>query len=100
LSRGFRFYRRCSAAELLRSSCPQQRQLSELLALLWLCRLLSDAFALLREPVEHACDVHRTLLRTLWRIRHRVLPWLYKGIISCLHGWFIPTVLAAAHKRP
>jgi hypothetical protein len=49
----------------LRCACPQQRQLSELLALLWLCSLLSDAYALLREPLEHTCDVHRALLRTL-----------------------------------
>src|SRR4029077_4681190 len=44
---------------LLCCTCPQQRQLSELLAPLSLCRLLTDAFALLREPLEHTCDVHR-----------------------------------------
>src|SRR5712671_1308944 len=60
LTRCCRLHRRCSAAALLCCACPQQRQLSELLALLWLCRLLSDAFALLREPLEHTCDVHRT----------------------------------------
>ena len=77
---------------LLCCACPQQRQLSELLAPLSLCRLLTDAFALLREPLEHTCDVHRTLLRTLWRVRHRVLAWLCKRDHLLFACWFIPTV--------
>src|SRR4029077_60100 len=61
LSRGFRLHRRCSAAALLRSSRPQQRQMSEGLSPLRLVRLLSDAYALLRKPRKHTCEVHRIL---------------------------------------
>ena len=88
----------CSAAALLCCACPQQRQLSEGLAAS-LCRLLSDAFALLRKPLEHTCDVHRTLLQTLEGTA-QVLAWLCKRIISCLHGWFIPTVPQLRQSRP
>jgi hypothetical protein len=54
-----RLHRRCSAAALLRSSRPQQRQLSEGLSPLGLVRLL------LRKPRKHTCEVQRILPQQL-----------------------------------
>jgi hypothetical protein len=51
------FYRPFFGAPVRRCDCPQQRQVSESLAPIWLVRLLSDLGALLREPLEHTCDV-------------------------------------------
>jgi hypothetical protein len=44
---------------------PQQRQLSEGLSPLGLVRLLSDAYALLRKPRKHTCEVQRILPQQL-----------------------------------
>ena len=49
----------------MRSSRPQQRQLSEGLSPLRLVRLLSDAYALLRKPRKHTCEVQRILPQQL-----------------------------------